>query len=271
MRHVSRDAASDAEAEVQLGPGRVLRVYRLADAARLSLRVSRGRARPVTAEGVAAARDRLRRAYAQPPWRCAAGGDDAPLLVVACGATRTLVDGRLRWLAMRQLAGVAGDAQEALVRDGSRVAVLTVDVDGVADGGPGSRARMRELLALVDARHPADAAVAAPAAPPRPPDRALPVAVRRAVWNAAFGAGAGAGACACCGAAVTQQDYECGHVVPRAMGGSDALGNLRVVCRGCNRSMGTRHMDEFRAAHFGPDADAYACADADVTDAMDVG
>ena len=79
----------------------------------------------------------------------------------------------------------------------------------------------------------------------------LPAALRVAAWNAAFGERAGEGRCACCGRAITQQGFECGHVISRHSGGLDTLDNLRPLCTTCNRSMGARNMDEFREAHFG--------------------
>jgi 5-methylcytosine-specific restriction endonuclease McrA len=74
------------------------------------------------------------------------------------------------------------------------------------------------------------------------------------VWNAWVpgAARAGEGACACCGRSITQQDFECGHVVAAARGGSTRVDNMRPVCRACNRSMGVTDMREFAAAHFGP-------------------
>jgi hypothetical protein len=82
--------------------------------------------------------------------------------------------------------------------------------------------------------------------------KSLPQAVRHAVWNAwtPGGAKAGEGACASCGRSITQQDYDCGHVVARACGGSDTVDNLRPVCRPCNTSMGTVDMRDFVAKHF---------------------
>ena len=87
--------------------------------------------------------------------------------------------------------------------------------------------------------------------------RRVPAAVRVALWNAWHGRECGVGSCQCCGGEVTQQDFEAGHVVSAARGGSAQLGNLRVLCRTCNRSMGSRDMREFAAQHFGrviPDA-----------------
>ena len=75
--------------------------------------------------------------------------------------------------------------------------------------------------------------------------RQLPTAVRMAVWNRWIGFELGIGPCFCCGRQIAQQDFECGHVVASALGGSDDASNLRPVCRTCNRSMGVRHLDEF--------------------------
>jgi len=83
------------------------------------------------------------------------------------------------------------------------------------------------------------------------PTGGIPQAMRLAVWNIAFGGPeVGVGACACCERAITQQDFECGHVVSRAVGGSVTLDNLRPVCRACNRSMGKVNMDEFKRQYF---------------------
>ena len=80
--------------------------------------------------------------------------------------------------------------------------------------------------------------------------RRVPSAVRVALWNAWHGREAGVGECHCCGCAVTQQDFEAGHVVAAAHGGAARLDNLRVLCRPCNRSMGSRDMRAFIAEHF---------------------
>lgn len=74
---------------------------------------------------------------------------------------------------------------------------------------------------------------------------ALPLAVRRAVWNQHFGERCGVAQCCCCRAEITQQQFECGHVQAVASGGEDTLDNLRPVCSSCNKSMGTANMDAF--------------------------
>lgn len=84
---------------------------------------------------------------------------------------------------------------------------------------------------------------------------AVPAAVRFAVWNRDFGVREAVGACSCCAREITVQAFEAGHIIAAARGGPATVDNLRCVCGACNRSMGTRNMDEFRATHFGTDRD----------------
>jgi 5-methylcytosine-specific restriction endonuclease McrA len=78
----------------------------------------------------------------------------------------------------------------------------------------------------------------------------LPSAVRMAVWNKHFGREAGAGECYCCREKIYQQAFECGHILAAAKGGSDAIDNLRPLCRNCNLSMRDDHMDDFMRIYF---------------------
>lgn len=91
---------------------------------------------------------------------------------------------------------------------------------------------------------------------PTAPSRvSIPKAVRHAVWNASFGREAGLGQCYCCSGVVSQQDFECGHVMSVACGGGNDLENLKPVCGACNKSIGPSNMDDFKAAFgFGREA-----------------
>ncbi|MDE2095886.1 MAG: HNH endonuclease [Patescibacteria group bacterium] len=44
---------------------------------------------------------------------------------------------------------------------------------------------------------------------------------------------------------ITRDNWECGHIVSVKNGGSDAVDNLRPVCKKCNGSMGEENMFEF--------------------------
>jgi 5-methylcytosine-specific restriction endonuclease McrA len=80
----------------------------------------------------------------------------------------------------------------------------------------------------------------------------IPVALRNAVWNTYTGGPeVGEILCACCETTrITQQTFECGHIIAAAEGGSCSVDNMRPVCRGCNRSMGKTNMQEFKRKHF---------------------
>ena len=41
--------------------------------------------------------------------------------------------------------------------------------------------------------------------------------------------------CVCCGAA---EDLTVDHIIPPDIGGSDVMGNLQLLCRGCNFALG---------------------------------
>ena len=48
-----------------------------------------------------------------------------------------------------------------------------------------------------------------------------------------------------CNNTVNVFDFECGHNIAEAKGGPTTLENLRPICSKCNKSMGTKSIDEF--------------------------
>ncbi len=119
-----------------------------------------------------------------------------------------------------------------------------------ASGSSGTASAAAQASAECAPARRADAAPS-PRSPAAAHRRRVPSAVRVALWNSWHGREAGVGSCHCCGCAVTQQDFEAGHIVAAAHGGGATLDNLRVLCRPCNRSMGSRDMRAFIAEHFG--------------------
>lgn len=79
--------------------------------------------------------------------------------------------------------------------------------------------------------------------------------LRNKVWNTYIGEDRIKGPCASCGEQVHFQNWEAGHVVAECNGGKTELGNLRPVCSVCNKSMGSKNMDEFKK-RFRADSDA---------------
>ena len=75
----------------------------------------------------------------------------------------------------------------------------------------------------------------------------LPAAVRNAVWLTYIGRTDGVAFCFCCHLEeISRANFECGHIVSRANGGTDRIVDMRPVCSLCNKSMGTRNMIEFQ-------------------------
>ena len=54
--------------------------------------------------------------------------------------------------------------------------------------------------------------------------------LRRHIWER------DKGICQVCGKRTVPEDYECGHIIDRFVGGSDRPTNLVVMCTGCNQA-----------------------------------
>lgn len=79
------------------------------------------------------------------------------------------------------------------------------------------------------------------------PRKAIPKKVRGEVWKKHFGTST-EGSCYCCKKGLSAfDDWHVGHIVAHVNGGTDTVENLRPVCGSCNLSMGSEHMDEFKA------------------------
>lgn len=80
--------------------------------------------------------------------------------------------------------------------------------------------------------------------------RPLSKGLRQAIWNQYIGRDKGESPCWIgCGADITQANFECGHVISVANGGSNHRDNLRPICGACNKAMSTTHMFEWMTNH----------------------
>jgi hypothetical protein len=53
--------------------------------------------------------------------------------------------------------------------------------------------------------------------------------------------------CTCCEKTpIKNIEFHCGHVIAEANGGTMQIDNLRPICAGCNLSMGTQDMNDFK-------------------------
>jgi len=74
----------------------------------------------------------------------------------------------------------------------------------------------------------------------------IPSVVRRIVWNTYVGKDNVKGKCLCCNAEeITSTNYECGHIKSEKNGGEISIENLRPICSNCNKSIGSKDMDDF--------------------------
>lgn len=74
----------------------------------------------------------------------------------------------------------------------------------------------------------------------------IPKAIRTNVWKKYISPELMKGQCFVgCGTQIEITNFEVGHVVAFARGGTDTIDNLRPICSLCNKSMGTTNLNEF--------------------------
>lgn len=86
--------------------------------------------------------------------------------------------------------------------------------------------------------------------PPKPKRKAIPKAVKDSVWDTTFGASKGIGKCYVCDGEINSKCFDCGHIIAVSNGGNNSKDNLKPICSTCNKSMGTKNMEEFKKEHF---------------------
>jgi len=80
--------------------------------------------------------------------------------------------------------------------------------------------------------------------------KAIPKAVRTTLWNIHFSEDKAKGNCKVCDGEIKISNFEAGHVIASACGGSDNLDNLLPLCSLCNKSMGTENLLDFKTKYF---------------------
>ena len=74
----------------------------------------------------------------------------------------------------------------------------------------------------------------------------IPSKVRMDVWATYVGDDIAKHKCICCKrVTIKQTEFEVGHVLSEAHGGTLEINNLRPICSVCNKSMGSRNMVEY--------------------------
>lgn len=74
----------------------------------------------------------------------------------------------------------------------------------------------------------------------------IPKTLKIKVWDFYIGENNGTGLCLCCNEEkIKALHFECGHVISEFNGGKLCVENLRPICSRCNRSIGSKNMDQF--------------------------
>ena len=81
------------------------------------------------------------------------------------------------------------------------------------------------------------------------PNPKVPTSLKRKVWENQHGKNL-QGKCYCCNRIIFQDSFSTGHIVAHAKGGTLTEDNLRPICKSCNSSMGTQHMEEYKMKYF---------------------
>lgn len=85
------------------------------------------------------------------------------------------------------------------------------------------------------------------------PDRrnqGLPKGLRISVWNKRNDPLKDQALCFVCEQKINKDDYECGHIVSKKLGGSDNIDNLEPICKMCNVSMGIQNLLNYKQMYY---------------------
>ena len=74
----------------------------------------------------------------------------------------------------------------------------------------------------------------------------IPKALKNEVWDNSIGREKGIGHCYCCSKEIDSKHFECGHIIAVSNGGTNTIQNLKPVCSLCNKSMGSKNLEEFK-------------------------
>ena len=81
---------------------------------------------------------------------------------------------------------------------------------------------------------------------PKNKKQPIPKALKRTVWHKWIGEEKGKHKCLCCNISdITQFSFHCGHIIAESKGGELNIKNLKPICELCNKSMGSKNMNEF--------------------------
>jgi len=80
--------------------------------------------------------------------------------------------------------------------------------------------------------------------------KSIPKSLKILVWDKNIGKEKGIGECDVCKSEIDSKNFECGHIISVKDGGETNIENLLPICSSCNKSMGTQHLNDFKAKYF---------------------
>jgi hypothetical protein len=78
--------------------------------------------------------------------------------------------------------------------------------------------------------------------------RTIPQNIRKKVWGKVNSSSDGI--CYVCSLPLSYDDFHCGHIVSKYLGGSDNVDNLLPICLSCNLSIGIQNLYEYKNKYF---------------------
>lgn len=78
----------------------------------------------------------------------------------------------------------------------------------------------------------------------------IPKSLSKKIYDRDIGAREYLGECFVCTNEISRDTGHMGHIIPEYLGGETTLNNLKAVCAGCNLSMGTQNLLEYKKKHF---------------------
>jgi len=85
---------------------------------------------------------------------------------------------------------------------------------------------------------------------PKPKRISIPKSVKDQLWDNIYGSSAGEGNCYVCSNKINSKKFDCGHIIAVSAGGTNDITNLKPICSSCNKSMGTKNMEEFKKEYY---------------------
>jgi len=79
--------------------------------------------------------------------------------------------------------------------------------------------------------------------------KSIPKKIKSSIWKKEYGEVFNS-LCLICNDPISIENFEAGHIIAVAKGGTNHIDNLKPICIGCNRSMGDQDMNVFKECYY---------------------